>query len=105
MALTRTLDGRMEKRIPIAIVVRLAQVQDQPANDAEAAYTDNISAHGACVISNRPWKLGQVMEVTSLKEQTALRGKVVRCQKQTDDRYAVGLAFRGRDVTWSAYRA
>jgi len=49
----------MEKRLPIAIVVRLTEAQDQPVNGAELAYTDNVSAHGARVISSRPGKLAK----------------------------------------------
>lgn len=95
----------MEKRLSIAIVVQLTQVQDQPANGAELTYTENISASGACLISGRSWKLGEVVEVTSFKDQIALRGKVVHCQKRGDDHYAVGIAFQGYQVTWSKYRA
>jgi hypothetical protein len=98
--------GRIEKRLPIAIVVHLAQVQDhQPANGTELTYTANISAHGACVLSSCPWRLGEVVEVTSLKDQITLRGKVVHCQKHSDDRYGVGLTFNERNLNWSTYNA
>jgi PilZ domain len=103
MASTRRLLGRMEKRLPIAIVVHLAQVQEHHANGKELTYTDNISAHGACVVSSRPWQPGEVAEVTSLKDKVSLRGRVVHCQKRPDDRYGIGLTFQGRRVTWSTY--
>jgi hypothetical protein len=105
MASVLSLEGRMEKRLPIAIVVYLAQAQNQSIKEPELAYTDNISTHGACVISSRTWKLGEVVEVSSLKDQMALCGKVVHCEKRNDDRYAVGLAFNGFQVTWSKYRS
>ena len=94
----------MEKRIPIAIVLNIAQVHDQTANGAELTYTDNVSAHGACVVSSRSWKLGELMEVTPLKEQTTLLGKVAHCEKRSDHHYGVGLVFQGGHVTWSMYR-
>jgi hypothetical protein len=95
----------MEKRLPIAIVVYLAQARNQSIKEPEVAYTDNLSTHGACVISSRTWELGEVVEVASLKDRTALRGKVVHCEKRSDDRYAVGLSFNGYQVTWSRYRS
>ncbi len=81
MGYKSNLDGRMEKRIPVAIVVRLTHAQDQPANGAELTCTDNVSAHGARVVSSRPWQPGELAQVTSLKDEITIRGKVVYCQK------------------------
>jgi hypothetical protein len=104
MGFASRLDGRMEKRLPIAIVVRLTQAQDQPVNGAELTCTDNVSAHGARVVSGRPWQPGEAAQVTSLKDEITICGKVVYCQKLPDDRYLIGLNFQDRRVTWSAYR-
>lgn len=104
MAFVRKLDGRMEKRLPIAIVVRLSQLQSESPSTAEIAYTNNVSAHGACVISDRPWRLDEMVRVTALEDEVPLRAKVVHCHKHTDNHYAVGLAFNGDQVTWSTYR-
>ena len=97
--------GRMEKRIPIALLVHLNQPQAQSPSATELTYTDNVSAHGACVVSGRPWQPGELAEVTSLKDEITLRGKVIHCQKRNDDRYRVGLTFLGRNVSWSNYSA
>jgi hypothetical protein len=96
--------GRMEKRLPIAIVVRLAPAQHQSVYEAEVAYTDNVSAHGARVVSHRPWQTGQMIQVTSMQDENTIRGKVVYCQKLPDDRYLIGLNFQNGGVTWSRYR-
>ena len=93
----------MEKRIPIAIVVHLARAEDQTPQRAELTFTDNISAHGACVISVRRWKPGETAEVTSLNDKIMIVGTVTYCQKRADDRYGVGLNFRDREVTWDPY--
>ena len=103
MAFKSGIVGRMEKRLPIAIVVRLTDAQDQPANAAELTYTDNVSAHGARVISKRSWQTGQPAQVTSLKDEITIRGQVVYCQKLPDDRYGIGLKFQDHGVTWPAY--
>jgi hypothetical protein len=97
-------EGRMEKRLPIAVVVHLVPVQDQSANRTELTYTDNISAHGACVVSKRPWRPGEVAEIKSLKEQATIRGKVVHCRRRSDNRYVVGLTFQAPHGTGSVYR-
>jgi PilZ domain len=104
MAFKSTLDGRMEKRIPIAIVVRLTQAQDQPVDGAELTYTDNVSAHGARVVSSRPWQTGEVAQITSLKDENTLSGKVVCCRQLQGGRYLIGLNFQDCRVTWSTYR-
>jgi hypothetical protein len=95
----------MEKRLPIAIVVNLAPVNGHTGSPPELTYTSNISAHGACVVSSRHWKPGELAEITSLKDQIALRGKVVHCEKRSDAHYIVGLSFNGHGVSWSSYRS
>lgn len=103
MSFTPRYVGRMEKRIPIALVVHLARAQAQPANATELTYTDNVSAHGACVVSHRSWQPGEIAEVTSLKDETTIRGRVIHCQKRNDDRYRIGLTFQGRTLSWGNY--
>lgn len=103
MGFTPRYVGRMEKRIPITLVVHLTQPQAESPKGKELTYTDNVSAHGACVVSSRPWQSGQIVEVTSLRDEITLQGKVVHCHKRDDNRYGVGLAFLGRTVSWVNY--
>ena len=93
----------MEKRVPIAIVVHLARAEEQATEKAELPFTDNISAHGACVVSARRWKPGEMAEVTSLNDKIMLVGRVTYCKKRGDDRFDVGLNFRDHEVTWNPY--
>lgn len=93
----------MEKRLPIAMVVNLASTRAQEADGAELTYTDNVSSHGACVVSNRAWQPGEIAEVTSFSDETAMRGKVVYCRRHGDVQYAIGLSFQNYPVVWSAY--
>ncbi len=96
-------DETMEKRLPIAMVVNLAPAPAESGSAAEMTYTDNVSAHGACVVSNRSWQPGEVAEVTSLLDQITMRGKVVYCRKHSEERYAIGLSFQNCDAVWSLY--
>lgn len=91
----------MEKRLPIAIVVHLAQAGEHAAQNPEVTYTDNISGHGACVVSVRPWRAGEIAEITSLNDRINLHGKVVYCHRRGEGRYNVGVFFQDREVTWS----
>jgi len=99
------LDGRIEKRLDLAIVVRLSRMKHWPANGDERTFTDNVSTHGARVVSRHPWQPGDQAQVTPLKEEAPIRGKVVYCQRLDVDRYGVGLRFLERPVMWSMFRA
>lgn len=91
----------MEKRLPIAIVVHLARAHDHTVEGPEVTYTDNLSAHGACVISACPWKIGETAEVTSLNDRVTLHATVVYCHRRAEGRYNIGLYFQDREVTWN----
>lgn len=93
----------MEKRLPIAMVVNLTSPRAQEADGAELTYTSNVSAHGACVVSNRQWQPGELADVTSFSDEIAMRGKVVYCRRHGNDQYAIGLNFQNCAVVWSTY--
>jgi hypothetical protein len=92
----------MEKRLPLSIVVNLVPVATPSSDENELTYTDNVSDHGACVVSSHPWQRGEIAEVTSLLGRISLRGRVVHCRECGDDRYAIGLKFQNA-VLWPAY--
>ena len=79
MPLDHTLSGRMERRLPIVVVVRLAQAERPGADGEERTYTDNISSRGARLYSIRPWRLGDAVQVIPRNEDPAC-GNVVYCQ-------------------------
>jgi len=104
MPVAHGLNGRMNKRVAIAIVVHLARIQDGPEDTPELTHTENVSAHGACVVSRRPWHRGELAQVTSFGEQIRLRAKVIHCRRFSADRYVVGLTVQGHEVTWLTFR-
>ena len=89
--------------MPIIVVVRLASPGNSEKRE-ERTYTDNVSAHGACVISRHAWQTGEEALVTSVKDGTAIQGTVVHCQKLKGDQFGVGLSFPAEAVPWSSYR-
>ena len=96
-----TLSGRMGRRLPILVVVRLAKAERAGTDGEERTYTDNISADGARVYSIRSWQLGDAVQVTPRNEDST-RGNVVYCQTLENGRFVIGVKFQDRPVTWSA---
>ncbi|SRR5580765_4167145 len=98
-----TLIGRKEKRLPIIVVVSLADLGPTNTDGAEWTYTDNISAHGARVFSKYVRQPGDEITLTPFKEETA-SGNVIYCQRIESDRYWVGVRLKDHPVTWRAIR-
>ena len=103
MSSDHTLSGRMERRLPIIVVVRLAQAEDAGADGEERTYTDNISPRGARVFSTRSWQPGDAVRIAPRDEEPAF-GNVVYCQALVDGRFIVGVNFQDRPITWSSMR-
>lgn len=94
------IQGRMERRLPIILVVRLAHVVAAEIDEEERTYTGNISPCGARVFSKRPWQPGVLIRIAPINEESVF-GRVVYCQRLPDDRYCFGVKFEGGPVTWS----
>ena len=91
--------GRTSRRQPIVLVVDLAPLRGvstgtNEAEKRERTYTDNISIRGARVLSARSWQPGEQVKVIPVKEETAVRGEVVYCQKHGQDEFFVGIRLR-----------
>ncbi len=95
-------NGRIERRLPIIVVVRLAAAVSVAA-DGERTFTDNISPHGARIFSKQAWQPGDAVRVTPLNADLAW-AKVIYSQRLPDDRYCIGVKFQDRPVTWPAIR-
>jgi hypothetical protein len=98
----QALNGRMERRLPIIVVVSLAHLELASTEGVEWTYTDNVSAEGARIFSRHSWEPGDEIGVTPFKEDTT-SGSVVYCQRQADDRYFIGVKFKDH-VAWSIVR-
>lgn len=96
--------GRMERRLPVIVVVRLAYCEPVAIDGEERTFTDNISPHGARIFSKHAWQPGEVVRVIPLSQDAAC-GKVVYCERLPDDRYSIGVEFQDRPVAWSTLRS
>ena len=94
---SRRLHGRVERRLPIMIAVRLSRGGDLPVN-AQLTYTENVSLHGARVVSNCSWQVGEHADIAPAKEGSSMRGEVMYCQS-LGNRFFVGFKFQ-EPVTW-----
>jgi PilZ domain len=93
-----TLDGRIEKRVPLAVPVYLMAAEDQFS--AEKAITVNVSPHGARVVTKRKWQAEERPWLAPVSSEFRLQANVVYCQPLTDLRFCVGLKFRASVIDW-----
>jgi PilZ domain len=91
-------DGRTEKRVTIAIPVRLAAAEK--LHVAEQAMTVNVSAHGARVVTSRRWQPEERPRIASRSGEFRTQAKVVYCEPLADGRFCVGLQFRPGLMDW-----
>jgi PilZ domain-containing protein len=94
----RLFDGRNEKRLPTSIPVYLANMEDPRAG--ERTLTENVSPHGARIISKRSWHSGEEPLVTPLTGEFPQLGRVIYCLPKTGDRFRLGVEFPDHSVKW-----
>ena len=87
----KSFDARVEVREPIPVEVYLARL-DNPRL-VERTITEDISAHGARVVSKRYWKPGDVPLLTPLIGEFPKYARVVYCAPQPQGGYCVGIKF------------
>ena len=85
------LDGRIEKRVPRDVHVRL--VLNEPLLIAEKAVTVNVSPHGAPLVTRRFWRAEEHPWLPPLTSDIRQRVRVVYCLPSTGDISAWVLNF------------
>ena len=97
----RLFDGRIEKRLATSVPVYLAPMKEPRAR--ERTLTENVSPHGARVISERPWPSGEESLITPLTEEFPQVGRVIYCLPKAGDRLCLGVEFPTRRVKWDVH--
>jgi hypothetical protein len=91
-------EQRTEDRIPMEVLVDLASVDVRVP--AQEGITVNVSPRGARVVTTRPWKPNERLNVRSLLGSFRSRARVVYCVPTDNNQFAVGLQFFAAAGQW-----
>jgi len=97
-SIQRLFDGRIEKRLPSSVPVYLGLLEDP--RTPERTLTENVSPHGARVISRRNWRPGEEPLISPLTGELPRVGRVIYCLPKTRDRFCLGVEFPDPTVEW-----
>jgi hypothetical protein len=97
-ALRKPEQQRIEGRIPTRVGLKLAGPDEPLAY--EVTFTENISRHGARVITNRRWRPNDNVLVKLPDECLPSRARITYCQPLKGDEFAMGLEFSLAVYDW-----
>src|SRR5260370_3407227 len=89
---------RAEERKYLKIAVDLSSVDVR--TPAYSGVTDNVSSHGARVLTSKALESNQRLNVRSMRGSYRSRARVVYCVPAEDGLYAVGLQFYDSVGEW-----
>jgi len=93
---------RAEKRVPMEIPVLIDGHRQAPGS--ESTFTENVSVHGARVVTVRRWQQGEKLTFASRTGEFRSSARVAYCQPLQGDGFAIGVEFlepKGRWVVQS----
>ena len=94
----QALAKRLEDRIPLTVRVDLCSLDVR--HPAQEALTENVSTHGARVVSNNPWRLNERLNLWALPGDFRARARVVYCEPLDDNSFAIGLQLLAASGGW-----
>jgi hypothetical protein len=97
-ALRKPGQQRMEVRIPKRVGLELSG-QDEPLI-YEITFTENVSRHGARVVTKRRWSPNDSVIVKLPQESLPSRARITYCQPFKEDEFATGLQFSLAVYDW-----
>jgi hypothetical protein len=92
------LEGRSEKRVPIALPIYLTKFQ----GIYEKALTQNVSSRGARVVTKISWRKGEQPQMCHVANEFNLSARVIYCHPLQNQHFCVGLQFRQPIPDWWA---
>ena len=91
--------ARTEGRIARAMAVRLSTIDGSAS--AEKAFTENVSARGARVVTKQHWKPEECVLLKSLESDFQSPARVTYCQHLRRKVFAVGLDLFSPTEEWA----
>ncbi len=90
-ALRKPEEHRMEARIPTRVGLELSGPVEPLIY--EISFTENVSGHGARVVTKRRWSPNDSVLVKLPQECLPSRARITYCQPLKGDEFAMGLQF------------
>jgi hypothetical protein len=97
-ALRKPEQRRMEARIPTRVGLELSGPDGPPIY--ETTFTQDVSRHGARVVTKRPWRPNDSVLVKLPQERLSSRARITYCQPLKGDEFAMGLQFSLAVYSW-----
>src|SRR5258707_9991299 len=97
-ALRKPGQQRMEVRIPTRVGLELSG-PDEPLI-YEITFTENVSPHGARVVTKKRWRPNDSVLVKLPQECLPSRARITYCQPLKGDEFAMGLQFSSLVYNW-----
>lgn len=92
------LDGRTERRIRLAVPVRLLTAEKVLV--ADQATTVNVSSQGARIVTWRRWQPEQELYCSLNSGELRVQARVIYCEPMADGHFCVGLQFLSALIDW-----
>jgi len=90
--------NRLENRTALRVAVDLASLEIR--YPAQQGVTENISLHGARVITGKPWPLNGRLNLRSLVGNLRSRARVVYCEPRPTGDFVLGLQLSATAGEW-----
>ena len=101
LAALRKPEERTEARVPTRVGLELSG-PDEPLIH-EITFTENVSRHGARVVTKRRWSPNDSVLVKLPQESLPSRARITYCQPLKGDEFAIGLQFSFVDYDPPSY--
>jgi hypothetical protein len=92
------ISKRTEDRTPMKVNVDLSSLDVRMP--AQEGITENISPRGARILTTKPWKPNDRLNVRSLGGNFRSRARVVYCVPVDGDQFALGLQLFAAAGNW-----